>query len=144
MDDLRAADAAKPNYKGAYGMVTDQPWEIDRFQAGRPSERLRLLLVVQIDEVQKRPLEILNGIMDAALAPYQLPEEALDGIHPEAEGPSAMLFQPVHDGLVLVDCIVIQNQTQVKSDSVSLSITSRRNARNSRCRWHLAHLPVII
>ena len=29
------------------------------FRAGRPSERLRLLLVVQIDEVQNRPLEIL-------------------------------------------------------------------------------------
>ena len=58
------------------------------FRAGRPFERLRLLLVVQIHEVQKRPLEILDGIMNAAPEPAlgQLPEEALDGVHPGAGG----------------------------------------------------------
>ena len=87
------------------------------FRAGRPSERLRLVLVVQIDEVQNRALEILDGIVDAAPepAPGQLPEEALDGVHPraggrrEVEGPAAMLLQPVQDGFVLVGGVVVHS-----------------------------------
>ena len=35
-------------------------------RSGRPFERLRLLLVVQLDEVLERRLRILDGIVDAA------------------------------------------------------------------------------
>ena len=35
-------------------------------RAGRPFERLRLLLVVQLEEVLDLLLEILDGIVDAA------------------------------------------------------------------------------
>ena len=90
-------------------------------QAGRPFERLRLLLVVKLDEVQNRRLEIVEGIVDAVprTAADQLPEEALDRVRPragrrrEVEGLSAMALQParadpcacggvvVHDGVDL-------------------------------------------
>ena len=76
----------------------DQP-----VRAGRPFERLRLLPVVKLDEAVDRRLEILEGIMDAApeTAAGQLPEEALDRVHPgaggrrEVEGPAGMVRKPV-------------------------------------------------
>ena len=82
----------------------DQP-----VRAGRPFERLRLLPVVKLDELLDRRLEILEGIVDAApeTAVGQLPEEALDRVHPgaggrrEAEGPAPVVRQPVRDGRVL-------------------------------------------
>ena len=68
-------------------------------RTGRPFERLRLLLVVKLDEVLDRLLEILEGIVNAAPEPAagQLSEEALDRVHPEAggrrevEGPALMI-----------------------------------------------------
>ena len=68
----------KPSLAGG-----DQP-----VRADRPFERLRLLLVVQRDELLNRRLEILEGIVDAApeTAAGQLPEEALDRVRPEAGG----------------------------------------------------------
>ena len=76
----------------------------------RSSEWLCGLLVVQLDEVQNRCLQILDGIVDAGLEPAsgKLSEEALDGVHPraggrcEVKGPSAMALRTVHDGLMLV------------------------------------------
>ena len=75
-------------------------------RAGRPFERRRHLHVVKLNEVQDRRLEILEGIVDAATKTVagQLPEEALDRVHPEAggrrvvEGPVAMVLQLVRDG----------------------------------------------
>ena len=49
------------------------------FRADRPFERFCLLLVVQRDEVLDRPLEILDGLVDAPPEPTagQLPDETL-------------------------------------------------------------------
>ena len=79
-------------------------------RVGRPFEQLCLLLVVKLDEFQDRRLEILEGIVATAPEPVagQLPEEALDGIHPEAggrrelEGPAPVMSQPLRDGRVPV------------------------------------------
>ena len=51
----------------------------------------------------------------------QLPEEVLDGVHPRAGGrremedPSAMILQPICDGLVFVGGVVVQNGMHRKS-----------------------------
>ena len=90
----------------------DQP-----LRAGRPFERLRLLPVVKLDELLDRRHEILEGIVDAApeTAAGQLPEEALDRVHPgaggrrEVEGPAGMVLQPLRDGRVLVGGVVVQD-----------------------------------
>ena len=66
---------AGPSYLIPSLVGDDQP-----FWACRSFERLRLLLGVQLDEVQKRCLEIIDEIVDIAPEPTagQLPEEALD------------------------------------------------------------------
>ena len=90
---------------------------------GRPFERLRLLLVVQRDEFLNRRLEILEGIMDAALetAAGQLPEEALDRVRlgaegrREVEGPAPAVRQPIRDGRVLVGEVVVHDGVDLRS-----------------------------
>ena len=94
----------------------DQP-----VRAGRPFERLRLLPVVKRDEALDRRLEILEGIVDAApeTAVGQLPEEALDRVHPgaggrrEVEGPAGMVLQPLRDGRVLVGGVVVHDGVDI-------------------------------
>ena len=100
----------------------DQP-----LRAGGPFERLRLLLVVQLNEVLDRRLELLEGIVDAApeTAAGQLREEALDRVRPEAggrrevEGPAPVVRQPLRDGLVLVGGVVAQDGVDLPSGARS-------------------------
>ena len=68
-----------------------------------------------LDELPDRLFELLDGFVDAAPAPSagRLPEEALDRFHPGAggrravEGPAPTLRQPLKDGSVLADGVVL-------------------------------------
>ena len=69
-------------------MASSLPYGDEAFRTCRPVVGFRLLPVVQLDEIRDRLLEFLDGVVGAAPEPAagELPEEALDGVHPGAGG----------------------------------------------------------
>ena len=110
---------------------------------------IRILLVVQRDELFDRRLEILEGIMDAAPEPAvgQLPEEALDRVRPgaggrrEMEGPAGMVLQPLRGTSACGRSS--QDGADLPPGGRRLSICSR-NAMNSWCRWRSEWRPMTV
>lgn len=110
-EDVRSLSGLDPTFGPSF------PRSDDAGGVYCPSEWLRLVRVVLLDEAVDGGLQVDEQVEDVALEaePGQLGEEALNGVQPgvagwdEVDGPARVLLQSGADLEVLAGCVVVED-----------------------------------